>query len=63
MARRVTLTYVVTVADGDDDECVHDAETELFQALEEKVEAFEAAGIERTITLDPSSRPTVSGDA
>lgn len=34
MARTVTLTYSVTVPDGDDDDCLSDAESELRWALE-----------------------------
>lgn len=51
MARRVTLTYVVTVGDGDDDDCTQDAESALFQALD--VDDF--SEIERTVTLCPTA--------
>lgn len=54
MARRVTLKYVVTVPDGDDDDCIDDAETRVCSAL---IQDW-TDDIERSVTVD---LPTVTG--
>jgi hypothetical protein len=52
MARRVTLTYVMSVPDGDDDDCISDAESDLVEFLTDDPGSI---NIERTVKLEPSS--------
>ena len=60
MARRVQLTYTIWVGDGDDNDCIDDAEEKLEFALgDDDLSAF---GFERVATVtnsDGSSSPQV----